>query len=72
MVATMERPMPSPRIGPEFVSLKDFAATFGVSEKHAYNLAVGGKIASVRLGRVIRVPATEVDRLKGEARRNGD
>lgn len=67
--ATMQRQkLPS---GERYVSLAELAAIFGISRRHALDLANEGRIGHVRLGKAIRVPVSEVDRLRAEARRNG-
>lgn len=70
MVATIEKPPIRQRA---FLTPGEFAAIVGVSERHVYDLAKSGQIASVRLGtKPIRIPMSEIDRLLKEARRNSD
>ena len=67
VAATVEQPT----IRREFVTVTEFAEIVGVSERHVYDLLAEGRVGSVKLGTLRRIPRSEVERLKREARRNG-
>ncbi len=64
MVATTRE-----RTAPErkFLSPKDFAAITDVSERHALDMVKEGVVGHIRLGRSVRIPASEIERLRQEA-----
>jgi excisionase family DNA binding protein len=47
-----------------FVTVKEFAAHFGIHERTVWRMIAGNKIKIVRLGRLVRIPRSEVDRLE--------
>ena len=54
---------------PRLVNLQLAAHTLGVSTKTLRRLVSAGDLKHVRIGRCVRVPATELDRLVGEVAR---
>jgi excisionase family DNA binding protein len=43
----------------------DAAVALGVSARHVWNCIARGEVRSIRLGRRVLIPATEIDRLLG-------
>lgn len=68
MVATVEQPTDPKRL----LSPKRFGDLADMPVRTVQDLAKKGELASVRVGRkLVRIPSSELDRLLGEARRNG-
>lgn len=59
----------TPIQGPEFVSPRTVAELLDVNKRTILNMARDGRLAHIRLGAVIRIPAFEVERLREEARK---
>lgn len=59
----------TPLNGPEFVSPRTVAELLDVNKRTVLNMARDGRLKSIRLGAVIRIPAFEVERLREEARK---
>jgi|GEM_PF-5659333 len=49
------------------LTLRQAAEALAISTRHLRRLAAAGQIRTVRLGRCLRVPASEVERLAGDA-----
>lgn len=45
------------------IDIKEFIKMTGISRAHAYNLAKAGKIKTLKLGRRILIPVSEVEAL---------
>jgi excisionase family DNA binding protein len=58
----------------EYYTVQELAAKFKVTQQSIHNWIKAGKIASIKLGRVRRIPAAEVERLirEGIPEYNGD
>lgn len=56
------------RSGKRYLSVKEFASIFEMSEKWVYRQVDEGKIGAGRIGRQIRIPRTEAVRLDAELR----
>lgn len=48
----------------EMLKVKDVAAFFQVSERTVWNWIYSGKIKTVKIGGVLRIPEGEIERLK--------
>ena len=70
MVATMERPAATtePSAPKTVYTCAEVADLLRISERYVRYLIERGQIGGMRLGRVVRVPASEVQRLLEEAR----
>lgn len=55
----------------EFLSVPTTATLIDAHEQTIRNMMRDGRLAYVRIGKTLRIPASEIERLKGEARRNG-
>lgn len=56
---------------PVAYSAAELALKLGVSENHVRRLIATGAVRAVRLGRLVRIPATELDRLLAATPQNG-
>ncbi len=65
MIATAQRTAPHR----EFVSVSSTARLIDAHPQTIRNMLKDGRLASVRIGDMIRIPMSEIERLKGEARR---
>jgi len=61
--------MVKPTPAPEFVTPRDVAALLCVDRQTVVHMTQDGRLASIRLGSVIRIPTFEVERLREEARK---
>ncbi len=59
--------LPDPQVEP-FVNVDRAAAVIGVAPGSIYRMASSGQIETVRVGRLIRVPTSELHRLAGTTR----
>jgi excisionase family DNA binding protein len=50
----------------------EFAAAFGCTRQHVQNLIARGELASIKLGRLRRIPASVVDAMQQEAAHNAE
>lgn len=51
----------------EYISITQFAKLFGISRQAVWKWIRSGKVKAIRLGKVFRIPVSEVDRIeKGE------
>ena len=48
---------------PEFLKVEEFAELMNCSRGLAYTMATSGQIASVRLGRLLRIPRSAIEKL---------
>jgi excisionase family DNA binding protein len=51
---------------PRLLTVRDAAQAWNVSERYARDLVARGTVRSVRIGRCVRVPREEVDRVTTE------
>lgn len=58
------QPIPDPTEEP-FVGVDQTAAVLGVGQSTVYSLVRSGELDSVRVGRLIRIPTSELYRLAG-------
>lgn len=52
---------------PKVVTVSQFAQTFFCSQSHVYRLIRDGKVRAAKLGDRLLIPASEVERIIGEA-----
>jgi excisionase family DNA binding protein len=50
---------------PPLLSVDQVAGTLAISSRHLRNLIAKGEVRAIRLGRAVRVPRAEVDRIVG-------
>jgi len=48
-----------------FIDVTDFAACLGVGQGVVYSLVKSGEVQSVRVGRLVRIPTSELHKLAG-------
>ena len=56
----------------EFLSPADFAAALDVCEETIYRLVSRGRLDAVRVGRVLRLPTSQLDGIRTNDNANGD
>jgi excisionase family DNA binding protein len=59
----MDTTYPENKYAPAFLRKREFANEVRCSLKHVHNLIMRGELRAIRIGRAIRIPRSELERL---------